>query len=123
LPPIAGKIGRLDGQSSDVAAGMRQTYDEAAVHWVDCHRKDDGDPAVACFTMGTALAITLTAEEIGYLEQLAEAGVRGINAPTPHCGLQRLVDAGYVTDHPVSLHGVLYLITDLGRNALADAER
>jgi hypothetical protein len=69
------------------------------------------------------MAITLTAEEIGYLEQLAEAGVRGINAPTPHCGLQRLVDAGYVTDHPVSLHGVLYLITDLGRNALADAER
>ena len=69
------------------------------------------------------MAITLTAEEIGYLEQLAEAGVRGINAPTPHCGLQRLVDAGYATDHPVSLHGVLYLITDLGRNALADAER
>jgi hypothetical protein len=51
------------------------------------------------------MAITLTAEEIGYLEQLAEAGVRGINAPTPHCGLQRLVDAGYATDHPVSLHG------------------
>jgi hypothetical protein len=45
------------------------------------------------------MAITLTAEEIGYLEQLAEAGVRGINAPTPHYGLQRLVDAGYATDH------------------------
>src|ERR1700737_594744 len=69
------------------------------------------------------MAITLTAEEISYLEQLAEAGVRGINAPTPHCGLQRLVDAGYATDHPVSLHGVLYLITDLGRNALAGWRR
>ena len=27
------------------------------------------------------MAITLTAEEIGYLEQLAENGVRGINTP------------------------------------------
>ena len=63
------------------------------------------------------------AEEIGHLEQLAEARVRGINTPTPHGGLQRLVDAGYITYHPVSLHGVLYLITDLGRNALADAVR
>jgi hypothetical protein len=69
------------------------------------------------------MAITLMAEEIGQLEQLAEAGVRGINTPTPHDGLQRLVDAGYITYHPVSLHGVLYLITDLGRNALADAVR
>jgi hypothetical protein len=54
LPPIAGKIGRLDGQSSNVAAGMRQTYDEAAVHWVDCHRKDDGDPRCRLFYDGNS---------------------------------------------------------------------
>jgi hypothetical protein len=67
------------------------------------------------------MAIALMAEEVVHLERLAEAGVRGINTPTPHGELQRLVDAGYITYHPVSLHGVLYLITDLGRNALADA--
>jgi hypothetical protein len=60
-------------------------------------------------------------EEISHLERLAEAGVRGINTPTPHGGLERLVDAGYITYHPVSLHGALYLITNLGRNALANA--
>jgi hypothetical protein len=72
------------------------------------------------------MAITLMAAEIGHLEQLAETGVRRdqqINTPTPHGGIQRLVDAGYITYHPVSLHGVLYLITDLGRDALADAMR
>jgi hypothetical protein len=50
------------------------------------------------------MAIMLTAEEMGYLERLAEAGGRGINAPIL----------------PVSLHGVLYVIS---RNALADAHR
>jgi hypothetical protein len=71
------------------------------------------------------MAIILTAEEIGYLEQLAEAGARGrtISGPRRRGGLQRLVDAGYVTDHSVSLDAVLYVITDLGRNALANAER
>ena len=68
------------------------------------------------------MEIALMPEEISHLEQLAEAGVRGINTSTPHGGLERLVDAGYSTYHPVSLHGVL-LITDLGRNALADVMR
>ena len=34
--------------------GCRQTYDEAAVHWVDCHRKDDGDPRCRLFYDGNS---------------------------------------------------------------------
>ena len=70
------------------------------------------------------MAITLTPEEISYLEQLVPAGKRGrtISAPTPRGGLKRLVKAGYVTDHAVSMDAVLYVITDLGRQALAKAK-
>jgi hypothetical protein len=70
------------------------------------------------------MAITLTAEEIRYLEQLAKADERGrtIGAPTRRGGLQRLVEAGYVTDQAISLDVVLYVITDLGRQAPANAK-
>ncbi len=40
---LANKFGRLDRQSSDVAAGMRQTCDQAIADRVDRHRKDNGD--------------------------------------------------------------------------------
>jgi len=40
----------------------------------------------------------------------------------PRGGLKRLVKAGYVTDHAVSMDAVLYVITDLGRQALAKAK-
>ena len=61
------------------------------------------------------MAITLTP---------VPAGKRGrtISAPTPRGGLKRLVKAGYVTDHAVSMDAVLYVITDLGRQALAKAK-
>ena len=37
--PLAGKIGRLDRQSGDVAARSRQTCDQAAADRVDRHRE------------------------------------------------------------------------------------
>jgi hypothetical protein len=53
--------------------------------------------------------IILTREELKHLELLAEADSNGltISAPTPRGGLQRLVDAGYVTDRAISLDTVL----------------
>jgi DNA-binding PadR family transcriptional regulator len=71
------------------------------------------------------MTITLTGEETRQLELLAEAGKkeRTISAPRPRGGLQRLVDAGYVTDRAISMDAVLYVITDLGRKALADVKR
>ena len=41
--PLAGKIGRLDRQSSDVAARSRQTCDQAAADRVARQCKDDRD--------------------------------------------------------------------------------
>ena len=40
---LAGKIGRLDRQSSDVAARSRQTCDQAAADRIVCQCKDDRD--------------------------------------------------------------------------------
>ena len=68
--------------------------------------------------------IILTREELKHLELLAEADSNGltISAPTPRGGLQRLVDAGYVTDRAISLDTVLYVITELGRKTLASVK-
>jgi hypothetical protein len=41
--PLAGNIGRLDGQSSDIAARVRKTSDEATANRVARQCKDDGD--------------------------------------------------------------------------------
>jgi hypothetical protein len=62
-------------------------------------------PNQACRPMD----IILTREELKHLELLAEADSNGltISAPTPRGGLQRLVDAGYVTDRAISLDTVL----------------
>ena len=67
--------------------------------------------------------ITLTAREIGYLKELCAAGDCGrtLGAPTPWNGLHRLVDAGYVNDHAISMDRVIYTITGRGRQALAAA--
>lgn len=66
--------------------------------------------------------ITLTAREIG-LKELCAAGDRGrtLGAPTPWNGLHRLVGAGYVNDHAISMDRVIYTITGRGRQALAAA--
>jgi len=71
-----------------------------------------------------AMKLKLTPKEIDLLKQLATAGKGGrtITAPTPRSGLTRLVEAGYVVDRATSMDSVLYVITDLGRNALAHVE-
>ena len=68
--------------------------------------------------------IDLTSEEIGFLKQLAAAGAVGRTmAGQSRAGLSRLVQLRYVNENPVSLDSVLYFITAIGRNALAQAEQ
>src|SRR5262249_49083214 len=40
---LAGSFGCLSRQTGNVAAGLHQTGDQAAAHWVRCHRKDNRD--------------------------------------------------------------------------------
>jgi hypothetical protein len=67
--------------------------------------------------------IILTVQEIGYLKELCAAGDRGrtVSAPMPWNGLHRLVGAGYVNDHAISMDAAIYTITKRGRRALASA--
>jgi hypothetical protein len=69
--------------------------------------------------------VNLTAQEIGYLKELCAAGERGrtVSAPTPRNELHRLIDAGYVNDHAISMDAVNYTITKRGRRVLAAAKQ
>ena len=64
----------------------------------------------------------LTRNEIWFLKALRAAGQRGrtVSAPASRDQLARLVEAQYVTEHPQNLRKALYVITDRGRQALAD---
>jgi hypothetical protein len=70
------------------------------------------------------VSVSLTEEEIGFLKQLVGAGKVGrtISGLKSRAGLLRLVQLEYVIERSVSLDTVRYLITDTGRNALAQAE-
>src|SRR4029077_5546075 len=58
---LAGKIGRLHRQSSDVAAWSRQTCDQAAADRVCPRWKDDGDDFCRLHNVGRAkLFVTMT---------------------------------------------------------------
>ena len=63
----------------------------------------------------------LTEEEIGFLQELVDAGEVGctITGLKSRAGLLRLVQLKYVTEQSTSLDTVLYRITDAGRDALA----
>jgi hypothetical protein len=63
----------------------------------------------------------LTRDEIWFLKALRAAGERGRTVTSSECraGLARLVQLQYVTELPQSKHRSLYIITDLGRRALA----
>jgi DNA-binding PadR family transcriptional regulator len=65
----------------------------------------------------------LTIDEIAALDELAAAGTRGRTSSglKSRAGLSRLVKAGYVLEESASLDTVVYVITDLGRAALASA--
>jgi hypothetical protein len=69
------------------------------------------------------VSVRLTEDEIGFLKQLAGAGKAGrtVTSLTSR-GLSRLVRLKYVNEQSVSLDTVHYLITDAGRNTLAQAE-
>jgi len=68
------------------------------------------------------MTIDLTRDEIWFLKALRAAGKRGriVSALASRARLARLVDVQYVTQHPQSERKTLYIITDRGRQALAD---
>jgi hypothetical protein len=62
----------------------------------------------------------LTEEEIGFLEELVDAGEAGrtITGLMSRAGLLRLVHLQYASEQSTSLDTALYRITDAGRDAL-----
>jgi hypothetical protein len=68
-------------------------------------------------------AFDLTRDEIWFLKALLAAGERGrtVSVPPSRVRLARLVEVQYVTKQPESKHKTLYIITDRGRQALANA--
>jgi hypothetical protein len=83
----------------------------AATIWEDCQQDR------RLFSVDAAL----TEEEIGFLQELVDAGEVGrtITGLKSRAGLLRLVQLKYVTEQSTSLDTVLYRITDAGRDALA----
>ena len=69
------------------------------------------------------MTIDLTRDEIWFLKALRAAGGRGriVSAFASNAWLARLVEVQYVTKHLQSERKTLYIITDLGRQALANA--
>jgi hypothetical protein len=63
--------------------------------------------------------IKLTASEVTALKELAAAGPRGRKSRVRR-DLARLIRAHYVTEQSASRDTVVYVITDLGRRALAN---
>ena len=68
------------------------------------------------------MTIDLTRDEIWFLKALRAAGQRGriVSALASRVGLTHLVEVQYVTEHPQSERRTLYIITDCGRQALAN---
>jgi DNA-binding MarR family transcriptional regulator len=68
------------------------------------------------------MTVDLTRDEIWFLKALRAAGERGrtVSALASHAGLARLVEEHYVTKQPQSERKMLYIITDRGRQALAN---
>jgi hypothetical protein len=69
------------------------------------------------------MTVDLTRDETWFLKALRAAGERGriVSALASHAGLVRLVEVQYVTKRPQSKRKILYIITDRGREALANA--
>jgi hypothetical protein len=69
------------------------------------------------------MTIDLTRDEIWFLKALRAAGERGriVSALASQATLVRLVEVQYVTRRPQSEWKSLYVITDRGRQALANA--
>jgi hypothetical protein len=113
-----------------LALKMDETYRGAGRHllWLIAKRKDEiggekhCDRNHASQRSGHLLTIDLTRDEIWFLKALRAAGERGriVSAPASRAGLAHLVEVQYVTEHPQSERKTLYIITDRGRQALAN---
>jgi hypothetical protein len=82
-----------------------------------CDRNHDGQKS------GHSVTVDLSRDEIWFLKALRAAGERGriVSAQTSRAGLAHLVEMQYVTEHPQSERKTLYIITERGRQALANA--
>ena len=69
------------------------------------------------------MTIDLTRDEIWFLKALRAAGERGriVSTSVSRAGLAHLVEVQYVIEQPQSERKTLYIITDRGRQALANA--
>jgi len=69
------------------------------------------------------MTVDLTRDEIWFLKALRAAGERGrlVSALASQAGLVRLVEVQYVTRRSQSERKTMYVITDRGRQALANA--
>jgi hypothetical protein len=83
--------------------------------------KPDIDVAAGLRRGAASVGFDLTRDEIWFLKALRAAGERGrtVSSSESRAGLARLVLLQYVTELPQSEHRSLYIITDLGRQALA----
>jgi hypothetical protein len=66
------------------------------------------------------IKVELTPGEVTALKELAAAGPRGRKSREVRRDLARLIRAHYVTEQSASTDTVVYVITDLGRRALAN---
>ena len=64
--------------------------------------------------------IKLTPGELTALKELAAAGPRGRKSRAVRRDLARLIQAHYVIEQSANTDTVVYVITDLGRRALAN---
>jgi hypothetical protein len=63
----------------------------------------------------------LLSRDLERLKEVAVAGRDGVLKPADRRGYSRLIAARYVTARPAGASAFLYVITDRGRRALADA--
>ena len=63
----------------------------------------------------------MSPKELELMKELVAAGRQGrILAAANRSGLARMTDKHYVKTSPIGVHGVRYVITPRGRQALAD---
>src|SRR6516225_11646489 len=120
---------KLCGKFCPLALKIDETYRGAGRHLLRlvAKRKDEIGGGKHCDRdhvqrSSHLMTIDLTRDEIWFLKALRAAGERGriVSAPTSRAGLAHLVEVQYVTEHPQSERKTLYIITDRGRQALAN---
>jgi hypothetical protein len=112
-----------------LALKIDETYRGAGRHllWLIAMRKDEIGGGKHCDRnhaqrSSHLMTIDLTRDEVWFLKALRAAGERGriVSAPASRAGLAHLVEVQCVTEHSQSERKTLYIITDRGRQALAN---